>query len=70
MDLAIAVALRASQQVVLFIAPLLVIIGWIAGIGQGTTDVMTLDFNGFQASALIVSILLISFLIQDGKSNW
>ena len=70
MDLALGVALHGSQQVVLFIAPLLVIIGWIAGIGKGTGDIMTLDFGGFHAVALIVSVFLITQLIHDGRSDW
>ena len=70
MDLAIGVALNDSQAVVLFIAPLLVIMGWIAGVGKDRADSMSLDFDGFQAIALIVSASMINYLIMDGKSQW
>ncbi|QSS58692.1 hypothetical protein I7I51_08121 [Histoplasma capsulatum] len=31
---------------------------------------MTLYFDGFQIAVLFVSVLLVNYLIQDGKSNW
>ena len=70
MDLAICLALGDAEAVVLFITPLLVIIGWIAGVGNVSTESMALDFDGLQAIAVIVSAFLINFLIQDGKSHW
>lgn len=65
MDLAIGVAVGSSMQVALFLIPLLVIIGWIMG-----NDNMTLDFDGFQVAVLFVAVLLVNYLIGDGKSHW
>ncbi|KAI1109714.1 Sodium/calcium exchanger protein-domain-containing protein [Nemania sp. NC0429] len=65
MDLAIGVAIGSSMQVALFLIPLLVIIGW--GIGN---DEMTLAFDTFQVVTLFVSVLLVNYLIGDGKSHW
>lgn len=65
MDLAIGVAVGSSMQVALFIIPLLVIIGW----GMGLDD-MTLAFDVFQVAILFVSVLLVNYLIADGKSHW
>lgn len=65
MDLAIGVAVGSSMQVALFIIPLLVIIGW----GMGL-DEMSLSFDVFQVAILFVSVLLVNYLIADGKSHW
>ncbi|KAH8912470.1 calcium/proton exchanger [Coniochaeta sp. PMI_546] len=65
MDLAIGVAVGSSMQVALFLIPLLVIIGW----GMGIED-MTLSFDLFQVAVLFVSVLLVNYLIGDGKSHW
>ncbi|KAI0390379.1 Calcium/proton exchanger [Xylariaceae sp. FL0594] len=65
MDLAIGVAIGSSMQVALFLIPLLVIIGW--GIGN---EEMTLAFDTFQVATLFVAVLLVNYLIGDGKSHW
>ncbi|KAF3768045.1 Calcium/proton exchanger, partial [Cryphonectria parasitica EP155] len=65
MDLAIGVAVGSSMQVALFIIPLLVVIGW----GMGMDD-MNLSFDIFQVAILFVSVLLVNYLIGDGKSHW
>ncbi|KAI1170649.1 Sodium/calcium exchanger protein-domain-containing protein [Nemania sp. FL0916] len=65
MDLAIGVAIGSSMQVALFLIPLLVIIGW--GIGN---EQMTLAFDTFQVVTLFVAVLLVNYLIGDGKSHW
>lgn len=64
MDLAIGVAVGSSMQVSLFLIPLLVIIGWIMG-----KEEMDLSFDGFQIAVLFVSVLLVNYLIGDGKSH-
>ena len=66
MDLAIGVAVGSSMQIALLVLPLSVVLGWIIG----TNPVMTLDFDGFQIVVLFVAILLVNYLIQDGKSHW
>ncbi|KAF4846574.1 Vacuolar calcium ion transporter [Colletotrichum siamense] len=65
MDLAIGVAVGSSMQVALFLIPLLVIIGW----GMGKDD-MTMSFDLFQVAVLFVAVLLVNYLISDGKSHW
>ncbi|KAK3944921.1 Calcium/proton exchanger [Diplogelasinospora grovesii] len=65
MDLAIGVAVGSSMQVALFIIPLLVIIGW----GMDMDD-MSLSFDLFQVAVLFVAVLLVNYLIADGKSHW
>ncbi|KAF2674010.1 Calcium/proton exchanger [Microthyrium microscopicum] len=64
MDLAIGVAIGSSLQIAIFVTPFLVILGWI--IGQD----MTLNFHGFETVVFFISILVVNYLIQDGKSNY
>lgn len=64
MDLAIGVAIGSSLQIALFVTPFLVILGWIIG------EEMTLHFKGFETVVFFVSVLVVNYLIQDGKSNY
>jgi len=64
MDLAIGVAVGSSMQIALLVLPLMIIIGW--GIKQD----MTLVFDDFQIAVLFVSVILVNYLIADGKSHW
>ena len=64
MDLAIGVAVGSSMQIALLVLPLTVVLGWI--IGQD----MSLLFDGYQIAVLFVAVLLVNYLIQDGKSHW
>ena len=68
MDLAIGVAVGSSMQIALLVLPLTVVLGWI--IGNENTSKMTLYFDGFQIAILFVAVLLVNYLIQDGKSHW
>lgn len=64
MDLAINVAIGSSLQIALFVTPFLVILGWIVD-----RD-MTLHFETFETVVFFVSVLVVNYLIQDGKSNY
>jgi Ca2+:H+ antiporter len=64
MDLSIGVAVGSSMQIALLVFPFIVILGWIMG-----KDCMTLYFDTFQIATLFVSVLLVNYLIQDGKSR-
>jgi Ca2+:H+ antiporter len=64
MDLSIGVAVGSSMQIALLVFPFIVILGWILG-----KDCMTLYFDTFQIATLFVSVLLVNYLIQDGKSR-
>ncbi|KAJ5476104.1 Sodium/calcium exchanger membrane region [Penicillium sp. IBT 31633x] len=65
MDLSIGVAVGSSMQIALFVLPLIIVLGWIIGVED-----MTLNFDGFQVIVLFVSVLLVNYLIGDGKSHW
>lgn len=64
MDLSVSVAVGSSLQIALFVAPVLVIAGWIIG------QPMDLDFNPFELVAVIVAVLLANSISSDGRSNW
>jgi Ca2+:H+ antiporter len=64
MDLAIGVAVGSSLQIALFVTPLMVILGWIMH------KDMSLNFGGFETVVFFVSVLVVNYLIQDGKSNY
>ncbi|KAL2817364.1 sodium/calcium transporter [Aspergillus granulosus] len=65
MDLSIGVAVGSSMQIALLVLPFIVVLGWILG-----KDEMTLDFDAFQVILLFVAVLLVNYLIADGKSHW
>ncbi|EPT04113.1 hypothetical protein FOMPIDRAFT_1022179 [Fomitopsis schrenkii] len=64
MALTIGICVGSSIQISAFVVPLLVIVGWI------TNHNLTLFFSDFETIVLFVSVLLVQFLIQDGKSNY
>lgn len=64
MDLAIGIAVGSSMQIALLVIPLTVVLGWILGHND-----MNLSFDGFQVAVLFVSVLLVNYLISDGKSR-
>ena len=70
MDIAIQVAMGASIQVALFIAPLLVIYSALIGGHPETHIPFTLRFGLFEVIALGGGVLLAAFDLQDGESNW
>lgn len=65
MDLAIGVAVGSSMQIALLVLPLMVVLGWIMD-----RPGMTLEFDGFLIALLFVSVLLVNYLIGDGRSHW
>jgi len=64
MDLSLSVAVGSTLQIALFVAPVLVIAGWIIG------QPMDLNFNPFELVAVTVSVLIANSISSDGKSNW
>ncbi|KAI9315933.1 calcium/proton exchanger [Dichotomocladium elegans] len=64
MDLALGVAVGSSMQIALLITPLMVIIGW------GMNVEMSLLFNVFETAVMLISVVMVNYLMMDGKSNW
>ncbi|RCI14132.1 hypothetical protein L249_8058 [Ophiocordyceps polyrhachis-furcata BCC 54312] len=65
MDLAIGVAVGSSMQIALFVIPFIVLVGW----GMHV-DPMNLSFDFFQTATMFMAVLLVNYLIGDGKSHW
>lgn len=64
MDLALGVAVGSSMQIALLVTPFMVILGWIINIP------MSLYFNMFETAVMLIAVLMVNYLIMDGKSNW
>jgi len=64
MELVIGICMGSSIQIATFVIPLLVVIGWITG------HELTLFFLEFEIVTFFVAVLLVNFLVQDGKSNY
>jgi Ca2+:H+ antiporter len=69
MDLAIGVAVGSSMQIALLVLPLIDVLGWITESADCHGNNMSLSFDGFQLAVLFVAVLLVNYLIQDGKSR-
>lgn len=63
-DLAIGISQGSSIQIVLFVAPLLVLFGIIV------KQPMSLVFTPFEVLAVAVSVIISNIVTQDGESNW
>lgn len=64
MDVSLGIALGSSQQVALFVAPLLVFIGHFIG------KPMNLLFTPLEVAAVAISVIITGFVAADGESNW
>lgn len=64
LDLSIGIASGSGTQVALFVAPTLVIIGIIIH------QPFTLVFTTFELVALLLAVIMVSWIAHDGKSNW
>ncbi|KAF3929999.1 hypothetical protein AA313_de0209718 [Arthrobotrys entomopaga] len=64
LDLALSHCLGATIQTALLVAPIVVIVGWIAGLN------MDLNFEYFMAFSLLLSVLVVGNFVRDRKTNW
>ncbi|CAN8097976.1 unnamed protein product [Discula destructiva] len=64
MDLAMGVAVGSSVQIALLVTPFLVLLGWAMGKN------MDLQFETFETVSFFISVLVVTYIIQDGKSNY
>lgn len=64
MELAVAVAIGSSLQIAMFVAPILVLIGWFMG------KPMNLDFNVFEVIGVAIAVIVTNSISTDGRSNW
>ena len=64
MDLALGIAMGSAMQIALFVAPVLVIAGHYMGRPMG------LEFTILEVSAVMLSVMAVSYLVLDGRTNW
>lgn len=64
MDLALGIAMGSSMQIALFVAPVLVIAGHVIGQPLG------LEFTVLEVVAVFLSVVAVSLVVLDGKTNW
>ncbi|OOM80660.1 calcium/proton exchanger [Clostridium sp. BL-8] len=63
MDVALEIAIGSSLQIILFVAPVLIFISLLF-------TPMSIVFNEFELIALIVAVLIVNRVSNDGESNW
>jgi len=64
MDLSLAIAIGSSVQIAVFVAPLMVVFAWLMGVN------LSLEFGPLETAATFMSVLVVNFILNDGKSNW
>lgn len=64
MDVSLGIAVGGSQQIALFVAPVLVFLSYLVG------QPMDLLFSMFEVAAVLLAVLVINFVAADGESNW
>lgn len=64
MDLAVNIAMSSTLQVALFVAPVLVLLGFVIN------RPLDLFFNLFEVAAIGATMLIANAITQDGESNW
>jgi Ca2+:H+ antiporter len=63
-DLALQISIGSATQIALVVAPILVILGLFFG------QPMDLIFNTFELVAMVLAVIIVNFVTQDGESNW
>lgn len=64
MDLALQISIGSATQIVMFVAPLLVLLSLFFA------EPMNLIFNMFELISIVLSVLIVNIIVQDGESNW
>ncbi len=64
MNLCIGIAISSSLQIGLLVSPILVLTGWWIDVP------MTFFFEIFETTVMFASVMIVNYLISDGKSNW
>ena len=64
MDLSLQIAIGSASQIAMFVAPILVLAGFLIG------QPMNLIFNTFELVAIVLSVLVVNLVVADGESNW
>ena len=64
LDLSLAIAVGSSTQIALLVLPLLAIVGW------AVDRPMSFNFSSYETAILLLTIILVTFALKEGRSNW
>ena len=64
LNVSLGVAVGSSIQILVFVVPLLVILGWIGNVP------LDLSWGGFELTAIATTVIISAFLLVFGKSYW
>jgi Ca2+:H+ antiporter len=64
MDVALQISIGSATQIVLLVAPVLVLLGALLG------QPMNLVFTTLELVATVLAVVIVGFIVQDGESNW
>ena len=64
MDLALQIAIGSATQISMLVAPLLVLLS------LAFTHQLNLIFDLFELAAIVLSVLVVNAVVDDGESNW
>lgn len=64
LDLTLQVAIGSATQIIMFVAPLLVLVSLFFAAQ------MNIIFNTFELTAIVLSVILVNLVVADGESNW
>ena len=64
MDVALQISIGSATQIVLLVAPCLVLLGALFG------QPMNLVFTTLELVAMVLAVVIVNFVVQDGESNW
>lgn len=64
MEISLGIAVGSAAQIALFVIPLSVVIAWPMG------EHLSLDFHVFETATTVISVIIVSFAIHTGNSDW
>jgi Ca2+:H+ antiporter len=64
MPLTLNIVMSSTLQITMFVAPVLVLIGFVIG------QPLTLTFNVFEVAAIVMTLLIANTITHDGESTW
>lgn len=64
LDISLGVAIGSSTQIAVFVIPFLVVLGWIMDRS------LSLNFGAYESSSLFLTVVLVTFALKDGVSNY
>nr|XP_010937220.1 vacuolar cation/proton exchanger 2 isoform X2 [Elaeis guineensis] len=64
LDITLGVAIGSSTQISMFLIPFCVVVGWSMG------KQMDLNFRLFETATLFITVLVVTFMLQEGTANY